>query len=253
MSGKLRCVTGVVCREFLLKGACPIGLIIPGAGPAISGKVGGIVFSHNRGGQYARTHVIPTNPNTTRQASVRATFGALANTWSTTLSAAQRQAWTDFSNNVTVPNRIGQQVHLSGIAMFSKANSVRVQAALPIVPDGPLINSLANFTAPIPNVPLATGDAFVAFTVDAGDEWQDVGGFISLYAAKTQNEAINFFRGPFQFQSTFLGGTATLTGISLNLASLVTGVSGQKIPYRILSSAPDGRPSQVFNGVLAIA
>lgn len=136
--------------------------------------------------------------------------------------------------------------------MFQKANSIRVQAAFAIVPDGPLINSLANFTNPVPtSTPLALGDSNVTFDVDVGDEWQDDGGFISLYTAKTQNEAINFFRGPFQFQSKVSGGTVTLASITLNLA-LVTGVSGQKIPYRILSSAPDGRPSQVFNGVLAI-
>ena len=41
-------------------------------GAAYSGKIGGVVASHNRGGQYFRQHVIPTDPATGLQSTMRA-------------------------------------------------------------------------------------------------------------------------------------------------------------------------------------
>ena len=57
-----------------------------------SGKVGGHVASHNRGGAYLRTKVTPVNPNTSYQAGVRNRLATIATSWKG-LTAAQRLNW----------------------------------------------------------------------------------------------------------------------------------------------------------------
>ena len=54
-----------------------------------SGKLGGQVFSKNRGGSYVRTKVTPTNPQSTAQMSIRGIFASISSRWSS-LTEAQR-------------------------------------------------------------------------------------------------------------------------------------------------------------------
>jgi hypothetical protein len=56
------------------------------------GKLGGQVFSKNRGGSYVRRKVTPSNPRTLDQQANRALLGSTSRGWSS-LTLAQRTAW----------------------------------------------------------------------------------------------------------------------------------------------------------------
>lgn len=86
-----------------------------------SGSVGNTVYSRNKGGSYVRTRAIPTNPNTARQQTVRTQFQSLSSNWST-LTVAQRALWEAYAEAHPVPNRLGQMIVLSGLAMFLRLN-----------------------------------------------------------------------------------------------------------------------------------
>src|SRR5689334_14742391 len=47
----------------------------------IRGKVGGHVYSKNRGGSYMKNKVTPSNPQTSSQTSIRAVFTSLSQGW----------------------------------------------------------------------------------------------------------------------------------------------------------------------------
>lgn len=58
------------------------------------GKLGGQVFSKNRGGSYVRTKVTPSNPRTVAQMFSRSILGVLSVKWNA-LTDAQRSEWNN--------------------------------------------------------------------------------------------------------------------------------------------------------------
>jgi hypothetical protein len=101
------------------------------------GSVGGTVFSRNTGGAYTRQRVAPINRNTPKQTVVRQNFAGNSKMWSATLTADQRQAWTLFAQANPVPNRLGDSIILSGLAMFNGLNQTLSQILAPPVLDAP--------------------------------------------------------------------------------------------------------------------
>lgn len=88
----------------------------------ISGKAGGSVYAHNRGGQYVRNFAVPSNPQSQAQQAVRNTFGGFAAQWRT-LTGEQRQAWRQAAASFPVLNPFGEERILSGIALFVQLNN----------------------------------------------------------------------------------------------------------------------------------
>lgn len=99
-------------------------LFKPIIGTDLSGKVGGIVASHNAGGAYFRAATIPTNPNTTFQQAVRNAVSQLSSMWQTTLTQAQRNEWEVYAANVKITNRIGEKINVSGLNHYVDRKSV---------------------------------------------------------------------------------------------------------------------------------
>lgn len=90
---------------------------------AISGKLGGTVYSHNQGGAYIRKLGIPTNPTTVRQTAIRTLMSTNSRAWNG-ITTAQRAAWTLYGQANPVINRLGDAIKLSGIASFNRINQV---------------------------------------------------------------------------------------------------------------------------------
>ncbi|HSR54544.1 MAG TPA: hypothetical protein VLV83_27270, partial [Acidobacteriota bacterium] len=99
----------------------------------VSGSVGGMTGSHNAGGYYFRSRVIPVNPNTSFQQSIRGVMGQLTSRWISTLTAAQRQGWEDYAQQVTLTNPLGDQRNVSGLNQYIRSNLSRRQPSLPFV------------------------------------------------------------------------------------------------------------------------
>ena len=86
-----------------------------------SGKLGGQVFSKNRGGSYVRTKVTPTNPQSTAQMSVRGIFASISSRWSS-LTEEQRNSFNGFVSAYARTDIFGDLRNPSGKSLFQRLN-----------------------------------------------------------------------------------------------------------------------------------
>lgn len=86
------------------------------------GKLGGQVFSKNKGGAYVRTKVTPTNPQTTFQSSARALFGQISQAWSN-LTDTQRAAWREAVDLWKSTDIFGDLLAPTGKELFQRLNN----------------------------------------------------------------------------------------------------------------------------------
>lgn len=96
------------------------------------GSIAGNVFSRNRGGSYMRQRVTPTNPNTAKQAAVRASFGSLQSNWRN-LTELQRESWRNNAVNFPGKNRLGEVITYAGNVLYQKCNMVLLSAGFPLI------------------------------------------------------------------------------------------------------------------------
>lgn len=83
----------------------------------ISGKIGGNVFSSNRGGSYVRKWRKPTKVLNPKTSAVKAAMSIASQAWKS-LSAGQRTVWEQWAVGHQVFNRIGETITLSGFQYF---------------------------------------------------------------------------------------------------------------------------------------
>lgn len=86
------------------------------------GKLGGTVFSANRGGSYLRNKGIPLNPQTGDQTTARNRLTNYSQNWRA-LTAAQRDDWNAMTANYTYTNSLGQPYTLSGQELYIALNA----------------------------------------------------------------------------------------------------------------------------------
>ena len=212
----------------------------------IRGSIGGTVFSRNGGGAYAKQRVCPTNPNTAGQGIVRAIMSSMYAAWAL-LTAAIRGDWALYATNVTLPNRLGDQINLSGYNMFTRTKAVcdLIGVAVPAV--APSVMSLAEQDPTIAITPSETGgDIDVAYDNTLG--WAgEVGGHLLCYQGLPQNATVNSYDGPFKYAGKEDGAVIPPTSPAA-ITSLYTITEGQKcfMQFRILRA--DGRLSTPFRG-----
>lgn len=86
-----------------------------------SGKQGGIVWSRNRFGAYARNRAVPVNPDSAKQRTVRNQFSQNAKTWSAQNDLAKGQ-WNQLAANLPRKNRLGDTIFLTGAQQYQSSN-----------------------------------------------------------------------------------------------------------------------------------
>lgn len=120
----------------------------------VSGRVGGTVFSRNRGGMYLRNGSIPSIVQT-QKATLYKSYLALASQYYANLDDAEAAAWREYAANHPVTNRLGRTHTLSASNWFVACNA----------------RLLAAGETPIalpPNAPSPTGSLISAAAVAAG-------------------------------------------------------------------------------------
>lgn len=205
-----------------------------------SGSVGGVTMSRAKGGMYLRARSMPVNPNSPYQAAVRAAQGLLAQRWQTTLTDVQRSGWEIYAANVSRKNRLGDVIHLSGIAMFTRCNVPRIQAGLSIVDDGP-----SNFTVGDPPTGL-----FVVFEEVEGENEMRVNydalipttGSVLFYISRPISPTVRYFKGPFRYNGFASGAGGSKVVSAANLALPLT--VGNDVVVRARAAYVDGRLSE---------
>ena len=129
---------------------------------AISGSMGGTVFSHNKGGPYIRARAIPTNPGSTKQLNARARLSTYSQSWQT-LTDAQRQAWTEWARQNPVINSLGHSVLLSGQQAYIQLNTRLALAGDTAISVPPIVPAEPAFTSIVQDGDIGAGDTDLTF------------------------------------------------------------------------------------------
>lgn len=209
---------------------------------AASGSLKGIVASHNRGGAYLRGRVVPTNPNSSFQQTMRNALSTLQTRFLTTVTAAQRLAWQTYAQNTPVTNKLGASVLLTANQWYVACNSLRLQAGVAIVDAGPVTFGLPTLTLPVPTIVAAGTTVSVAYTNT--DSWaNEVGGELLVFASRAQNATINFFKGPYRFAGKVNGAGTPPTSPAVITLPFPIGPVTSKMFFRFVALRADGRKS----------
>ena len=217
----------------------------PTIGTDLSGSLGGMTASHNRGGTYFRQRAIPVNPNTIFQQVIRTLVGQLTSLWSNTLTEAQRFGWDGYALQVPLPDAIGEPRNVGGIAMYVRSNVPRLQVALPRVDTAPTIFNLGDFTPPT----IASITAPTAYSIgfEALDDWvNEDDAAMLLFTSRAMNPSINFFKGPYRSIAGILGNLALPETSPFAAVSAFPLLAGQKAFLRVVVTRADGRLSSSF-------
>lgn len=214
-----------------------------------SGSIGGVTYSHNRGGMYRRARAIPTNPNSVGQQDVRMYLGAAAAAWSNTLTAAQRLAWENYANLTPITDALGDPLVLTGQQMYIRSAVMRQRAGAELFHDGPTTPGLAELTAV--SVTDAAGSVDVNFTNTDG--W--AGSEDAVLAIQTSRNlplATNYFKGPFRFLAAVPGDSVTppTSPFTFNTNAFGEATATSRIAVRIVASDAESRLSPVFTGLV---
>lgn len=220
----------------------------PLLGTDLSGSVGGIVASHNRGGAYFRNRAIPVNPNTPFQQAVRGFMATLTSLWNNTLTPAERTAWNTYALNVLIPDSLGEPRNIGGLGQYIRSNVPRLQNGLPRVDTAPIIFNLGESTNPSFDTFLAATDVFnVNFTVaDAWVSEDDAAMLIS--SSRSQNATINFFKGPYRAVAAILGDVGAPPASPVVTLAAFSIEIGNRTFIQTRVSRADGRLSLPFRG-----
>jgi len=230
---------------------------LPSLTGTLSGSMGGCTASHNRAGQYFRNRVVPTNPNTTRQQNVRSYFASAVNVWATTLTDAQRAAWTDWANNVPFTDTLGQAFNLTGQQAFIRTNVPRFQIGMTAIAAAPTDFNNGQPVAGI-NPSNAAGPglfgiitATAVFSTDANlMSGAPADGDLLLQIGPPVSAGTNFYKGSYQLAAVIAVTTAQ-TQIAINTAvaaqlQATSLVVGERRPIRARILYDDGRLSDPY-------
>lgn len=210
------------------------------------GSIGGTVFSRNRYGAIARNRTKPVDPGTSFQLEVRALMGQVRAAFFQTLTDAQRAAWNQYANNVSMPNKLGEPINLTGYNMYCRSNIPILQAGGTRVDDGPTDFSLPEQDG---SVVVTTTAATKAVSVAYDDTalWCDEdGGLMLVYESAPQNPGVNYFKGPFRYLGVIEGDSATPPSSPEAFTSAFEMAAGQKQFYQFRIVRADGRLSEPF-------
>ncbi len=219
-------------------------MLVRGILTTMSGSLGGITAARNKGGQYLRARVVPVDPGSPAQTTLRTVFSALAVAWQTILTQANRDAWDTYAENVTVVNRIGETVNITGFNMYIRSNTPRVQAGFARVDAGPTSFNLGEFTDV--SIAIVGGTSDVDVTFDNTDAWaNEDDAIMTVLTSREKAPTINFFKGPYRLGGAIEGDALMAPTSPAVIVSDFPYTAGNKGFAQVRVSRADGRLSNV--------
>lgn len=209
----------------------------------VSGSVGGLTYGHNRGGLYARSRTIPTDPNTTFQQPVRAALASIVNRWTNLITAAERAAWDVYAANVPVLGALGDPLYLSGQQHYVRSNIPRQVQGLTLVDAAPTTFDLGEFTPfTVSNISAGSDDYDVNFT-DTDDWCDENDSAVLVYSSPPFNVSRTWYRGPYRFADTIDGNSVTPPTSPATISSPFALATNEAIAFHLRVTRADGRLS----------
>lgn len=212
----------------------------------ISGKVGGNIFSRTRYGLAVRAFTKPVNVNSTLQQVARAAMAALVERWSSVLTEAQRTAWGLYGDSVTMQNKLGDSMNLTGQNMYVRSNTIRLQNGLDPIDDAPTIFDIPDHD---PSLEVAYSEASqeISVTFDGSRSWaNETGGHLYVFMGSPQNPQRNFFNGPWRYAGKIDGDDTTPPTSPATISCSFAAAEGQRIWIACRIQRADGRLSERF-------
>jgi len=209
---------------------------------AMAGSVAGTTHARNRFGYYVRARTKPVNPNTSLQIVVRLAIANLTQYWHDTMTPAQRIAWATYAGAVSMKNKLGETIYLTGFNMFIRSNVVRVQLGQNKTPAGPTVLALPEGD-PTFSITASAGTQLISVTWDPLLPWCSIpASVLGLWMGQPQLATRNFFNGPWKNMGSIPGNQVP----PQDRAPSYTLVLGQRIwVYSRTSSGPlDSRLSE---------
>lgn len=224
----------------------------------LSGSIGSTTASRNKFGQYFRSKVIPVNPNTTRQQTVRAFFATLVSAWNDALTPAQRTAWNLWAQNTTIQGKDGNPINITGQNAYIRFNTARLQVGGTRVDSGPIVfnngNPITGFQSTVLTQVSEIGQIAGLFSTDAiiSGGASDAGD-LAVFLGGPVNASRNFFKGPYQFSTTeAVTQSATSVPITATAQDQEQAIDLDALQYRSIRFRmiyDDGRISEKFEAL----
>ena len=194
------------------------------------GKISGNVYSKNKGGAYSRVRVVPTNPNSSYQAAVRANFTTNSQAWRG-LTEAERTSWRQAVGNFPRINRVGDAHNLSGNALYQSLNK-----NLDDVDLGPISSAPAPASVTAVAVSTAVADTTLQTLVITLSAVVPANTSLKIFATDTLSAGVESPGTKLrQIQAAGNGDAAALSLTTNYLAKYgAIGAAGSKIFYKIV-------------------
>ena len=207
----------------------------------IRGKLGGHVFSKNRGGAYMRTKTTPVNPQSIAQSAVRAIFGLIASAWSA-LSDVNRTSYRTKVNQYVGTDIFGDVRVPSGKALHQKLNQ------------NLLLTGQAQQST-CPNAKEVADSGFNAANYDLGADQFDlefsgntVGSKLLIFATPQLSQGTKFVKNKLRMLGSVSGVNALPVDVTaLYLARFGQPVSGDNIVIAVKVINDNGQASPMLS------
>jgi hypothetical protein len=211
------------------------------------GKLGGHVYSKNRGGSYVRSKVTPVNPQSTAQSFVRSIMTFLTQAWKG-LSEANRTAWnsavqtfarTDVFGNVKNPSGLALYMRLNGNLLNAGAATISVPPAAPTAPEP--VEAVATAAAGAGTLSIA----FAPSPVPANTAY-------IVEATEQVSPGVSFVKNKYRRIAQFPAADATPTSVFTEyVARFGALIAGKKIGFRyksinLLTGMTSGETSELI-------
>jgi len=199
------------------------------------GKIGGSVFSRNKGGGYVRAYANPTNPQSGRQQIVRGYMATLQAYWRDTCTADERDGWESLAAETDFSNRVGDQIRISGLNLFLRTNTLRLlgsQAVLAAAPTAPARYGGTLLTFEEDGV---SGD----IEVDAIGTALSAGDLCFVWHSLPKSQGVNYYRGPWEVPTVI----ESTDVAPIQLVASASVVSGMRYHMRYICLDAEGRLS----------
>jgi hypothetical protein len=158
----------------------------------IRGTIGGITFSANKAGPYAKMWARPPRTTTILQSQHRADLSVLGAAWRA-LTQIQRDAWDTYAAAAPqiLTNSLGETYTISGFGWFTKTNMNQFLLGRPLTTAAPVVARPA-----APTVTAFTVSAVGASTISyVGGEWPAGDKFVVFFTYSLSQAAVNISLG----------------------------------------------------------
>jgi hypothetical protein len=213
----------------------------------MSGKLGGHVFSKNKGGKYMRTKSTPSNPQSSAQMSIRGIFASISSAWSA-LTESSRLSFNGFVSAYATTDIFGDLRNPSGKNLFQRLNQ-----NLSLTGQTLIDTCVAPESVPFANVDKATGNGALSSLalVYNGDT---TGSRMLVFATPSLSQGTRFVKNKLRVIGAFdgsVGGSLDIAGDYVAKFGAIVGGSNVVIGVKVINANGQASPMETIKAVIS--